>query len=252
MSDLSNKPLHTLGNHDGHLIARIDRDQVINRPRVIQSLPISFAQATCRSPTLTQQATLAYMIDDKRYLNVTDRCTLACRFCPKHTDGPRVHDFDLTLEKRPAAQDIIAAIGDPAIYREIVYCGFGEPTLRLKLVLEVSEWIKAHHGRVRLNTDGRANLVHKRNVLPDLTGRIDALSVSMNAQNEEIYQRHCQPALAGYYQAMLDFLELAPRYVGEVTVTAIDGLEGGDIEAGRVLAEQRGVAFRRRLLNQVG
>ncbi|MFA7094984.1 MAG: TatD family nuclease-associated radical SAM protein [Gammaproteobacteria bacterium] len=198
------------------------------------------------------QQTIAYTIGDNLYLNVTDRCTLECAFCPKHNGSRHVHEYDLTLEHRPAVEEVIAAIGDPAAYREVVFCGYGEPTLRLKLVLEVAEYIKSRGGRVRINTDGLANLVHKRNVLPEMAERVDALSVSMNAQNAEVYNRHCHPALKGSYEAMLEFLKEAPRYVPEVTATAIDGLEGVDIAACRTLAEKLGVRFRRRVLDVVG
>lgn len=196
--------------------------------------------------------TLAYTIGDKLYLNVTDRCTLRCTFCPKHVSQPRVRGYDLSLGTRPEVRDLIAAIGDPARYREVVFCGFGEPTLRLKSVLEISEYIHSRHGRVRINTDGLANLVHKRNVLPELSGRIDALSVSMNAHSEAVYNQHCRPALRGSYEAMLRFLEQSPRYVKEVTATAIDGLQSVDINACQRLASARGVQFRRRVLDVVG
>ncbi len=196
--------------------------------------------------------TLAYTIGDKLYLNVTDRCTLRCTFCPKHVSQPRVRGYDLSLGTRPEVRDLIAAIGDPARYREVVFCGFGEPTLRLKPVLEISEYIHSRHGRVRINTDGLANLVHKRNVLPELSGRIDALSVSMNAHSEAVYNQHCRPALRGSYEAMLRFLEQSPRYVKEVTATAIDGLQSVDINACQRLASARGVQFRRRVLDVVG
>ena len=196
--------------------------------------------------------TISYTIGDRLYLNITDRCTLACAFCPKHQGSHRVHDYDLTLDHRPAQAEIIAAIGDPRRYAEVVFCGFGEPTLRLKVLLETARQIKAAGGRVRVNTDGLANLVHKRNVLPDLAACVDALSISMNAQDTEVYGVHCHPALPGSFDAMLDFIALAPRYIGDVTATAIAGLEGVDIAACRALAEQRGVKFRRRELDVVG
>ncbi len=196
---------------------------------------------------------IAYAIRDSLYLNVTDRCTLACRFCPKYRDGERrVHEIDLTLARLPKASEVIATVGDPAAYREVVFCGFGEPTLRLKLVLEVADWLKARGARVRLNTDGLANHVHKRNVLPQMQGRIDAVSVSMNAQNSAVYDYHCRPALAGSFEAMLSFLREAPRYIPSVTATAIAGLEGVDIGACERLARECGVAFRRRELDVVG
>ena len=196
---------------------------------------------------------IAYPIRNSLYLNITDRCTLECQFCPKHTSqGPVVHDFDLSLDHRPDTDEIIDAIGDPADYEEIVFCGFGEPTLRFKVLIAVARWIKEHGGKTRVNTDGLANLVNKRNVLPEMQGLIDSLSVSMNAQNPEIYARHCQPALPGSWQAMLNFLQQAPKYIPQVTATAIDGLEGVDIAACEQLATQRGVEFRRRQLDNVG
>ena len=198
------------------------------------------------------QQTISYTIDDRRYLSITDRCTLVCKFCPKTQGSMHVHDFDLSFDHRPEADEIISAIGNVSDYSWIVFCGFGEPTLRLKTLLEVARYIKQQGGRVRLNTDGLANLVHKRNVLPEMEGLIDALSVSLNAQNEAIYNQHCAPALENSWQAMLDFLELAPASIADVTATAINGLPGVDVDACRKLAEERGVKFKQRELNQVG
>lgn len=195
---------------------------------------------------------LSYTIGDRLYLNITDRCTLACAFCPKHNGSHRLRDYDLTLTRRPTVDEIIASIDAPAGYREVVFCGFGEPTLRLKALKAVARHIKQRDGDTRLNTDGLANLVHKRNVLPELAGDIDAVSVSMNAQNEAVYNRHCRPALPGSFAAMLDFLRQAPGFIPDVTASAINGLDGVDIGACRELATQLGVSFRQRELDVVG
>jgi len=195
---------------------------------------------------------ISYPIGNRLYLSINDRCTLECAFCPKTQGSRMVHDFDLTMEHRPEAAEIIASIDDPARYDQIVFCGYGEPTLRLKVLLEVARYIKAHGGRVRINTDGLANLVHKRNVLPELAACVDALSVSLNAQEEAVYNRHCAPNLPGSFAAVLEFLEQAPKYIPDVTATAIDGLEGVDIAACERMARERGVKFRRRELDKVG
>ena len=196
--------------------------------------------------------TVSYTIGDRLYLNITDRCTLGCRFCPKHQGSHRVHDYDLTLHHRPTQAEILVAIDDPRRFREVVFCGFGEPTLRLKVLLDTARHIKLNGGRVRVNTDGLANLVNKRNVLPEMAGCVDALSVSMNAQNAALYQRHCDPALPGSFAAMQAFLRQAPDYIDEVTATAIDGLAGVDVAACEQLAARLGVGFRRRELDVVG
>jgi TatD family-associated radical SAM protein len=195
---------------------------------------------------------ISYQIDDKLYLSITDRCTLECRFCPKTQGVMQVKGFDLTFDHRPTAEEIIASVDDPARYAEVVFCGFGEPTLRLNVLLQVARDIKARGGRVRVDTDGLANLVHKDNVLPELGGCVDAISISLNAQNPEIYARHCRPNLPGSYEAMLKFASQAPAYIPEVSLSAIDGLEGVDIAACEKIARDFGVKFRRRILHQVG
>lgn len=207
-----------------------------------------------RQTTLTQMTaqTVSYQIDKRLYLNITDRCTLACRFCPKHNGIRQLGEYDLTLDHRPTLAEIIDAIDDPGRYDEVVFCGYGEPTLRLKELLATARHIHECGGRIRVNTDGLANLVHKRNVLPELGEYVDALSISMNAHNEAVYDRHCVPGLRGSFAAMLDFVQLAPGYIGDVTATAIDGLAGVDIDACRQLADARGVKFRRRVLDLVG
>ncbi|KOR27477.1 radical SAM protein, partial [Achromatium sp. WMS2] len=144
------------------------------------------------------------------------------------------------------------AIDNPTYYTEVVFCGYGEPTLRLKVLLEVAKFIKQHGGQVRVNTDGLADLVHKGKALPALGQWVDALSVSLNAQTEDIYNRHCCPQLPGAYQAVLKFLAQAPKFIPSITATAISGLPGVDIQACQQLATSLGVKFRQRTLDVVG
>jgi len=195
---------------------------------------------------------LVYDIRNSRYVNLTNSCTLKCAFCPKTKGSPQVHEYNLGIEEHYQAQDYIKAIGDPTKFDEIVFCGFGEPTMRLKVLLLIAKAVREKGGRVRVNTDGLANLVHKRNVLPEMAKYVDALSVSLNGQNEIIYNQHCIPGLKGSFNAVLDFLKLAPDYIPDTTATAIDGLEGLDIKACEQLALERGVKFRRRVLDVVG
>jgi TatD family-associated radical SAM protein len=195
---------------------------------------------------------VSYQIDNNLYLSITDRCTLECAFCPKTHGDMTVKGYDLSFNHRPTTEEIIASIDDPARYDEVVFCGYGEPTMRFNVLLEVARNVKARGGRVRLNTDGLSNLVHKHDTLPELAECVDALSVSLNAQNSEVYDRHCRPNLPGSYEAVLEFLREAPKHIQDVTATAIDGLEGVDIPACEAIAKELGVKFRCRVLNEVG
>ena len=196
--------------------------------------------------------TISYDLRGSRYLNVTNRCTLRCAFCPKFNGTWTVAGNDLRLSGEPDADQLIAAAGDPGAFHEVVFCGLGEPTLRLYTVLEAGAELRRRGGRVRLNTDGLANLIHGRDVTPDFEDSIDAISISLNAQNEDVYNRHCRPPMPGAFEALQDFAVRAREFVPSVILTAIDGLPGVDIGACRAIADRLGVGFRRRELGKVG
>lgn len=199
-----------------------------------------------------EEVRIAYRIRNSLYLNVTNRCTNACVFCAKRGDF-HVKGHFLKLPAEPSAEQVIAEAGDPAQYDEIVFCGFGEPLLRLREVREIAASLKEKGARIRVNTDGLANLVHGRNVLPELSGLVDALSVSLNAPDAAAYARICpNPYGEASFPALLDFLREAPKFVPSVTATAV-ALPGLDHEAVRRLAESiPGVGFRLRSHNEVG
>jgi TatD DNase family protein len=193
---------------------------------------------------------IAYKIRDSLYLNVTNRCTNHCMFCVRfHTDYVKGHN--LRLRREPTADELKEAIGDPAQYREIVFCGYGEPLLRLHTVKEVASWVKEKGGMVRVNTNGHGNLIHKRDILPELQGLVDSFSVSLNAQDEETYERVCKPAFKNAYGEVLQFIREAKRYVPDVQVTVVD-MEGIDVGKCRALADELGVSLRMRKLDIVG
>jgi len=198
-----------------------------------------------------QASKIAYRIRDSLYLNITNCCSNRCTFCAKFRDF-HVKGHQLKLDHEPDFDEVIAAIGDPTGYEEVVFCGYGEPLLRLDLVKEVATWLKQRGIKVRINSDGQANLVHQRNVLPELKGLIDELSISLNAPNTAEYQRICQSCFgAEGYDAVKDFIHQAPTYIPKVIASAVT-VPGIDIKACEQLAEELGVEFRTRIYNEVG
>ncbi len=198
-----------------------------------------------------QSARIAYRIRDSLYLNITNRCTNACIFCAKFKDFT-VKGHHLRLEHEPDFAEVLAAIGDPTRYAEVVFCGYGEPLIRLDLVKEVAARLKPLGIRIRINTDGQANLVHGRNILPELQGLVDAVSVSLNAPDATTYQHWCHSRFGEKgYESVREFLRAAPRFIPEVTATAV-ALPGLDLEACRRVAAELGVVFRDREYNEVG
>jgi TatD DNase family protein len=164
-----------------------------------------------------------------------------------------VKGHELQLDHDPSVEEVKRAIGDPTRYAEIVFCGYGEPLLRLDLIKEISRWLKDRGVKVRINSDGQANLVHGRNILPELEGLVDAISISLNAPSQEDYQRLCQSKYGAEksYQAVKDFIAQAGQYIPEVIATAVT-YPGIDIVACEKVAAELGVPFRAREYNEVG
>jgi TatD DNase family protein len=202
-------------------------------------------------PHQEESSTVAYKIRNSLYLNITNRCSNRCTFCPKF-DELTVKGHELKLSHEPNLAEVIAAVDAASDFDEVVFCGYGEPLIRLDLVLLVAAQLKARGLKVRINTDGQANLVHGRNILPELTGLVDALSVSLNAADPQTYQRLCNtPFGADGFAGVCDFLREATKHVPQVVASAV-ALPGLDLEPVRALARELGVEFREREYAEVG
>ncbi|MBN2654666.1 MAG: YchF/TatD family DNA exonuclease [Nitrospirae bacterium] len=193
---------------------------------------------------------IAYKIRESLYLNITNRCTSRCIFCAKfHSDYVKGHNLKLTAE--PSEQELKTAIGDPTKYKEIVFCGYGEPLVRLDLVKSLAAWIKSQGGRVRINTNGHGNAIHKKDILPELTGLVDSVSISLNAHDAETYNSICQPAFKDAYSAVLEFIKASKKHIPDVQATVVTA-EGVDVKRCEEIASELGVRLRVRQLDEVG
>ncbi len=212
------------------------------------------ARTLFRLPAEETAGPPVYLIRGAAYVNVTNACDARCVFCPRTHDDYVVKGYDLRRPKDPTAEEIIEALGDVTQYPEVVFCGFGEPTLRFETLLKVARHVKAGGGQTRLNTNGHADLINKRPVAAELVGLIDVVSVSLNAQDRETFERHCPSAFSpDGYTPMLDWIRSARDAGLEVVCTALEGLDGVDMEACRRLAvDELRVGWRGRVLNAVG
>ena len=193
---------------------------------------------------------IVYKIRDSLYLNITNKCTNKCGFCVKSRTS-YIKGHNLRLEKEPSALQVIKAIKDPKAYKEIVFCGIGEPLLRLDIVKKVSKWIKENGGKVRINTNGQGNLIHGKNILPELQGIVDSISVSLDAEDEKKYEKICKPAIKGAFQGVISFIREAVKIIPEVKVTVVK-IPGINIEKCEKIAEDLGVELRVRDFDMVG
>ncbi len=201
---------------------------------------------------MPQEAEIVYMIRNSLYVNITRDCTNDCAFCPR-LENPIVQGHYLGVEKEPSVAEIIVAIGDRRP-DEVVLCGFGEPTMRLDVVKEVASAMRRIGLKVRLNTNGQGSLINKRDIVPELAGLVDTVSVSLNAADVETYNRICRPAdAANAFDAVCRFIVRARELLPETIATAVDLPRGVDIPAVKRFAEETlKVKFRLRAYDMVG
>ena len=199
----------------------------------------------------TAKNTIAYKIRGSLYLNITNRCTNKCSFCVRnYTDFVKGHN--LRLEAEPTVDELIKAVGDPAKYKQVVFCGYGEPTMRLDIVLDVAKKLKAKGANIRLITNGHGNLINKTDILPKLKGLIDELSVSLDVDTKEKYNKICQPDFGpGTFDKVKEFTLEAKKYIPSIEATFLD-MDGIDIDKCKQIASELGVNCRIRKYNEVG
>ncbi len=187
---------------------------------------------------------VAYTLGKNLYLNITNRCTNNCLFCIRHTvEGV---GYDLWLKHEPSLEEVLAAVPDPTRYQEIVFCGYGEPLMRLELVRKAAEQLKQMGARIRINTNGQANLIYGRNVVPELKDLVDTVCISLNAQSVARYVEICRPIYGEKaYQAVLDFACCCVGKIPRVVLSVVQW-PGVDVERCREIARKLGGEFRLR------
>jgi TatD DNase family protein len=200
---------------------------------------------------IREDTRIVYPIRGSLYLNITNRCTNNCYFCVRNSTE-FVKGHNLKLDKEPSEPDVLAAMGDPKKYKEIVFCGYGEPTIRLDEVKSISRKMKALGLKVRLVTNGHGDLINKRPIAAELSGLIDRISVSMNAEDADKYEKICEPAFGALsYKAVLDFIKDCVNNKIDVEVTCLD-LPEIDMAKCESLARSLGARFRPRSYGVVG
>lgn len=194
--------------------------------------------------------TLVYWLDNRLYLNITNKCSNDCYFCiRKFRKG--VGEFNLKLSREPSTQQIIQALQEQVhrrVWREAVFCGFGEPLMRLDTLIEVASWIRRYAAlTVRVDTNGHGYLLNPgRNVAEELReAGVERLSVSLNAHDSETYDAVCRPLFKNVFEKVLEFIRKAKEAGLTVEVTAVR-IPEVNVEKVREIAFCLGAGFRLR------
>lgn len=187
------------------------------------------------------------------YVNMTNRCPCRCAFCIRDMVDSLGDADSLWLKREPSMEELLAMLKQQnlAAYDEIVFCGYGEPTERLDCLIAVCDYVKNDpvlKGRLktRLNTNGLSDLINNKPTAREFSGRLDAISISLNAPTAEKYNELCRPKFGiKSFDEILRFTEEVKQYVPDVTMSVVSGsISSQDVEECRKTAVKLGVKFR--------
>lgn len=193
-----------------------------------------------------------YLLDGKIYINLTNLCTNNCVFCIRAIKDDVVGANLFLDSEKLDVEEVKKQLDsfEPDKFKEIVFCGYGEPILKLEELKEVAKYIKQKytHIKTRINTNGQGNLIYKRNIVPELKGIIDSVSISFNGENKEVYDKISLPKIENAYEGMKDFIKECVKNDIETTATIVTGYKNYkvDLNSCKKQIEELGANFRER------
>ena len=200
---------------------------------------------------------LVYLLDGKIYINLTNRCTNDCIFCLRKDKDDVVGQTLWLDDENSTADDVIKQFElkrnellttHNLPFKEVIFCGYGEPMLKFDVMKQVSKYIKDKYPetKIRVNTNGHANYVYKKNVVPECKGLIDEFSVSLNGSTKEEYDELSQPKFDEAYDEMKKFIKACSDEGISVVASVVEGYKGRhlDLEKCEEIAKSLGAKFR--------
>ncbi len=195
---------------------------------------------------------LVYLLENKIYINLTNLCTNDCIFCIRGLKDDVAGSNMWLSTENITANDVIEQLKkvQDKIPTGVTFCGYGEPTIKIDLLKEVAKCIKENYPntKIRVNTNGHANAIHKRNVIDELKGLVDEFSISLNGETEELYNELSQPKIKNAYEEMKSFASCAVKAGIKTTLSVVTGYKNYDVNVKECekIAKEIGASFRNR------
>ncbi len=192
--------------------------------------------------------TIVYAVHGNLYINITNRCPCSCTFCIRNQNDGAYGSDTLWLEREPTCEEVLACFDDidVSMYDEFVFCGYGEPMVRAEDLSYIGKTLKALYPekKIRLNTNGLADKIHKKPVAYLLEGAVDIVSISLNSGNSKDYLAVTRPKWKDSFEALLSFASDCKKYVPEVMFTVVDVLSTEEIEQSKAISQKLGIPLR--------
>lgn len=200
---------------------------------------------------------LVYLLDGKIYINLTNRCTNDCIFCLRKDKDDVVGQTLWLDDENSTADDVIKQFEEKRNelltthnlpFKEVIFCGYGEPMLKFDVMKQVAKYIKDKYPetKIRVNSNGHANYVYKKNVVPECKGLIDEFSVSLNGSTKEEYDELSQPKFDEAYDEMKKFIKACSDEGISVVASVVEGYKGRHLDLAKCeeIAKSLGAKFR--------
>ena len=185
--------------------------------------------------------TYAYMLDGNLYINLTNKCSNGCDFCVRNERSSYYGNYLWLRHGEPTADKVIAQVkgfGDIKRFKEVVFCGFGEPTYKVAEMVALCDYFHEKGLATRLNTNGQGNMINKRDIVPDLKGKIDLVNVSLNASCKEKYQKICRSQYGeNGFEGMIEFAKACKKEGVPVRFSIVDCIGEEEVNACKKLCE---------------
>lgn len=200
-----------------------------------------------------QNEEILYVYKNKVYLNITNKCPCACSFCIRSQKDAIGNASNLWLNHNPSFEEVKSAIDAFCFdgYDEIIFCGYGEPTNSLDVLIKTAQYIrKSLNIKIRVNTNGLGSLVNNRDIAEELCDNIDAVSISLNCSSKEDYLKVVRPKFGiDSYDAMLDFAVKCKKHIDDVQFSVVDVIGKEEVEKCQIIADNFGIKLRVRVFS---
>lgn len=185
--------------------------------------------------------TYVYTLDGNLYINLTNKCSNGCDFCVRNERSSYYGNYLWLRHGDPTPDKVISqanGFGDLSRFKEVVFCGFGEPTYKVAEMLALCDYFHEKGLKTRLNTNGQGNLINKRDIVPELKDKIDFVNISLNASCVEKYQPICRSQFgeAGF-AGLIEFAKLCRKNGVSCRFSIVDCIGEEEVEACKRLAE---------------
>ena len=198
-------------------------------------------QAQQKQNDENRKDTYAYTLDGNLYINLTNKCSNGCDFCVRNERASYYGNYLWLKKGDPTVEKVIAQVngfGDLSRFKEVVFCGFGEPTYKMDEMLALCDYFHGKGLKTRLNTNGQGSLINKRDIPPELKGKIDFVNISLNASCAEKYQKICRSQFGeSVFEAILEFAKQCNRNGVACRFSIVDCIGEEEVEACKRLAE---------------